>query len=241
MKSRPFGTGLKAATVDRPAPLRQPARPRCDRDARPRARARQGRADLDPGALRPGPRLLPAALDGSRRRSGGADGADHRLVLAPPLHRSQELAPAPLGDLRDLRPRDTARPLAGTDTASPGRLRSTPARSARSSQQPPGGARPSVQARCPRPAPRAAVQAHHDPRERHRHEHLQHRDRPIAVQRLRLLRRAGADASSSSTATASRTCGRRRERRPGASSRPPPACPMGAIAVYDAETREQAA
>ena len=55
----------------------------------------------------------------ARGPRGRAHGARLRLVLAAQADRPEELAPAALGDVRDLRRGDRARPRAGTDTARP--------------------------------------------------------------------------------------------------------------------------
>ena len=54
-----------------------------------------------------------------RRPGGGADARRLRVLRAPPAHRHEELAPAALGDLRDLRRGHRARPRGRDGHAQP--------------------------------------------------------------------------------------------------------------------------
>ena len=92
---------------------------------------------------------------------------------------AEELAPAALGDVRDLRRRHRARPH-GRHRHQRGRgpSRSTSARSARSRRRPPARARSPV--------------SHPSTSRKEQHHDVPHRDRPFALQRLRHLRRARA-------------------------------------------------
>ena len=110
VKSKPLGARIKAAVVDRPAPVPLAARPRRGRAARARADARPDRPDAARRPARPRSQPLPAARDRHRRARGRADGPHLRLVLAPPPDRRAELAPAALPDLRGVRRRHRPRP-----------------------------------------------------------------------------------------------------------------------------------
>ena len=68
--------GRPPARGHRPAPVSRAARPRSGRDPRHHARARHDGEDHADGALRAGPRPVPAALDGAGRARRRTDGPD---------------------------------------------------------------------------------------------------------------------------------------------------------------------
>ena len=178
LKSRPFGRAVKAAAVDRRAPVPHAPRARRARAPRRRARARPTvhmplAALLVPGLSTYRP--LPVAL--------GVVAAELAvlivaLVPAPPADRRAQLAAPALGDVRRLRPRDR-RTASRPAPTRPGRGRST-STSGRSGAVAFATAWRALGRPIARPPSPLAKGAPDVP----------DRDRPLALQRLRRLRRA---------------------------------------------------